>query len=302
VPLHERFGKLASLTNWHTPEFVILGDASATGSLTEVILDQPQGQVDLAFVDLASPGVEAFLYNAQARGRNVLTRILQRSPYIAIQTDWTTYEDRLARKLKSEVRRRRRRLEHEGDLALEIVDGTCDLEEHLLEAFRVEAAGWKGDHGTAILSQRNTESFYKEVAQWSAGRAWLRLAFLKVDDRPIAFDFALETEVAHYLVKTSYDPAFQKFGPGVLLRYDMIARAFSLGISRYEFLGGNRQWKQVWTHTCHDRYLVQAFHPSLTGRARKIAYEYGRPLLKSMRRSLRAVIKSHDQSTPPYGR
>ena len=39
-------------------------------------------------------------------------------------------------------------------------------------------------------------TFYRRVAAWAAERDWLRLAFLRLDGRPLAFDLALETAFA----------------------------------------------------------------------------------------------------------
>ena len=57
------------------------------------------------------------------------------------------------RKLASELRRRRRRLEEEGRFSFEVVDGREQLPVLLDEGFAVEAAGWKGEQDKAISSR-----------------------------------------------------------------------------------------------------------------------------------------------------
>jgi glucose/arabinose dehydrogenase len=44
----------------------------------------------------------------------------------------------------------------------------CGQAELLAEGFRVEASGWKGAAGSAIIAHRNTHQFYREVASWGA--------------------------------------------------------------------------------------------------------------------------------------
>jgi CelD/BcsL family acetyltransferase involved in cellulose biosynthesis len=179
-----------------------------------------------------------------------------------------------------ELRRRRRRLAERGSVALELADGTERLDELLTEGFGVEAAGWKGANGTAIASQPATRQFYRDVARWAAARGWLRLAFLRVDGRAIAFDYAIEEGRVHYLLKTGYDPAYRAFAPGLLIREEMLARAFSSGVSRYEFLGDDAEWKLEWTNLARELELVQGFARSLPGAVDWVAFAFGRPLAK----------------------
>src|SRR5262249_37168835 len=137
--------------------------------------------------------------------------------------------------------------------------------------------------GTAIAADPATRRFYGDIAHWAARRGWLRLAFLRLDERPLAFDYCLEEQGVHYLLKTGYDPAYRAFAPGVLIRQDMIARAFSNGLARYEFLGADEPWKLRWTGMLSERRLLQAFAPSLPGVVdylRGRAFAFGRPLAK----------------------
>jgi CelD/BcsL family acetyltransferase involved in cellulose biosynthesis len=79
-------------------------------------------------------------------------------------------------------------------------------------------------------------------------------------------------------VKTGFDPAYSAFAPGTLLRQEMIARAFSTGVERYEFLGRDEPWKLEWTDAACERVRLQAFAPSLPGFVDRAAYAVGRPL------------------------
>jgi len=175
---------------------------------------------------------------------------------------------------------RRRKLEQRGEVTFEVSDGRERLDALLDEGFAVEAAGWKGTAGTAIASTAETERFYRGVAKWAAARGWLRLGFLRLGRRALAFDFAVEHAGVHSLLKTGFDPEFSRFGTGVILRYEMIARAFAEGLRCYDFLGDEAEWKLNWTTTVRERLRVQAFAPSIAGRAEWAAFAYGRPAAK----------------------
>jgi CelD/BcsL family acetyltransferase involved in cellulose biosynthesis len=221
----------------------------------------------------------------------VLRRTLQRSPTLSLAEGWERTEARLPRSVRSELGRRRRRLEERGRVTFEIATSARaeELEPLLAQGFEVETSGWKAERGTAIGSEVHLSGFYSDVARWAAARGWLRLAFLRLDGRALAFDFCLEHGDTHWLVKTGYDPAFRAFAPGKLLRREMIARAFREGLATYEMLGTDEPWKLEWTSATRSRELVQAFAPSLAGSLDHTWFAHGRPLAKQLRDFARQV-------------
>ena len=106
------------------------------------------------------------------------------------------------------------------------------------------------------------------------------MAALRLDGRPIAVDLSLEFDHTHYLLKTGYDPEFSKFGPGHLLRWDMLERAFTTDVERYEFMGtaeGDRNdWKLGWTTQMKDIVRIELFEASAVGRLRRQSRRLGK--------------------------
>jgi CelD/BcsL family acetyltransferase involved in cellulose biosynthesis len=148
------------------------------------------------------------------------------------------------------------------------------LDELLDEGFRVEGSGWKGAYGTSIGSRPATRRFYTEVARWAAERGWLRLAFLRLDGRAIAFDYCLEHEKTHYLLKTGYDSSYGRFAPGMIIRQLMLARAFSDDITTYDFLGvgSDYAWKREWADAQQERLFLRMFAPTTLGLLDRVAF------------------------------
>jgi CelD/BcsL family acetyltransferase involved in cellulose biosynthesis len=212
----------------------------------------------------------------------LLERVVERSPYLPIRTDWETYRESLERGFRKELSRRRRRLGELGCLAFELHDGSERLEELLEEGFRVEASGWKGENGTAIVSRPETRRFYTEIARWAAGRGWLRLGGLRLDGELIAFELNLEAQDAWFVLKGGYDERYRKYGPGTLIVEDIVRVAFERGLSSYEFLGSDDAYKLDWTSELRDRVLLQAFRRSPRGLAEHAAFAYGRPAVKRL--------------------
>ncbi len=175
-------------------------------------------------------------------------------------------------------------LESQGLVELEVSDGGTRLDELFDEGLRVEGAAWKVAHGTAIASDAATLSFYRSVARWAADAGILRLAFLRADGRPLAFDFCLEQDGSHYLLKTGFDPGARALAPGIMIRWEMIARAFSEGLASYEFLGKDDAWKLRWTATTRVLLAARAFPPSMPGSVSRLWWTEGRPLARKVLR------------------
>jgi CelD/BcsL family acetyltransferase involved in cellulose biosynthesis len=279
VPLVRDGAVLRSPTNSETPIFGFLTvDDESARQLVATLLAAPARRVDLSLIREDDSGFQALKEEARARGFRTITQPVLLSAYVSTQDPWSEYQTTLSAKLRSEIRRRRRRLQELGDLTLLVADGSERLEDLLSEGFAIEQSGWKGEHGTAINSSPRRHRFYREVAQWAGERGWLRLAFLRLDGRTIAFDLCLEANGVHFLLKTGYDHDYEKFGPGMILRSMMLERAFSGSIDTYEFLGtivgANNRWKLDWTGNHHTRLRFQAFAASPTALAAWSAFRF----------------------------
>src|SRR5215210_397346 len=272
LPLRRFRGVLTTTTN---PEAQLSGflaaNETAVKELSSALFLKGVRRIDLSFLPSSDIGVSLARTTAEAARYGVIMESIQAAPYVAVgRTTWDEYEGGLRKKFRSEILRRRRRLEEDGRLALEVYDGTERLEELLEEGFRVEASGWKDTYGTSIQARPSVLRFYSEVARWATKQGWLRLAFLRYKGQAIAFDYCLEYNKTHYLLKTGFDPAYRKYGPGMIIRYLMLARAFSEGLMTYDFLGlaagtGPYAWKREWTDTEQERVFLHMFAPTVLG-------------------------------------
>jgi len=248
--------------DWHTPHLDVVGNPSAAAELFGALVARRR-RVSFDFAtghtaDLA----RASLAGAGFRNRE---RVRQASPWIDLGCGWEAYRDGLPSRKWREIRRRYRRLEAEGAAAYSQHDGATDLPELLTEGFAVEGSGWKDASGTAVRSDPRVEAFYRDVAAWAAREGTLRLHFLRLDGRAIAFDLAFVANGAEWLLKTGFDPALSAFSPGSLLRAEVLERVFADGLARYEFLGAAAPWKLEWTESTRDVVLCDGFAPGIRG-------------------------------------
>lgn len=163
-------------------------------------------------------------------------------------------------------------------------DGGEDLDRLLEEGFTVEASGWKGERGTAIASTPASRAFYTEIAHWLASRGALRLGFLRLCGKALAFEFCIEEGSRHLSLKSGYDETYRSEAPGVMLRASMLERAFACGLRRYDFLGKEDPWKMEWTSTVEVQVQFQCFRRSPDSMADWAAQRFLRPFARRLLR------------------
>lgn len=281
LPVQARRGALTSPTDWQTPLFgPVVEDRDAAEQLARGLLARTGRRADLWFLPPDRPGVVECAAAAGLAGFGRIVRTITRAPYVPVEGPFEQYMGSLDRKFRKEIGRLRRRLEERGEARVVYEDGTERLDELLADGFRLEGSGWKERAGTAIRSDPAVEDFYRAIARWAVERGWLRLAFLRLDGRAIAFDFCLEHAGVFYVLKGGFETEERRLAPGTLLTRDGIERAFELGLSSYELLGQADDYKRSWTSHTRERLRFQAFPGTPAGFAEYAAWRYGRPLVK----------------------
>jgi CelD/BcsL family acetyltransferase involved in cellulose biosynthesis len=130
----------------------------------------------------------------------------------------------------------------------------------------LELGGWKGEQGTAVLSNPRTEQFYRSVAEWAARAGILRLCFLRLDGRAIAFGYRLEQQGVIYSLKIAHAEEFREYAPGILLKNRSLADAFRRAdVKRVEWLGVDDPHKLDFASGVRQQLRLQLFSGGAAG-------------------------------------
>jgi CelD/BcsL family acetyltransferase involved in cellulose biosynthesis len=266
LPVVHRYGTVTSPDNWHTFVFgPVAVDSEAAAEVVTQALERTRFTAQLSHLTEADAQLVADM--AGQRGAVTSSSVLQSSPYVAVDRPFDEYLAARDTRWIRQLEKRRRKLAAAGELELTVHDGSERLDELLEVAFRIEGLGWKSEQGTAILSQPDTTRFYTALARWAADRGILRIALLTLDGAAIAADICLEDARSHYFLKTGFDPEQRVLAPGLILRHDMIRRAFELGLESYELLGSAEDYKMRWTDSTHSIMSVRVFPRTAAGTA-----------------------------------
>jgi CelD/BcsL family acetyltransferase involved in cellulose biosynthesis len=228
------------------PMDFLYANASAAASLIRVLAEL-QAPLSLKRFPAHSFGLAA-VGNAYRKRGLVLSRDAGACPYIPLEERHTEPERGLSARRRSDLRRARRRAEGLGQVSCEVLSPTpAELGPLVDEALRVEAAGWKGRAGTALVHDSTRQAFFRRYTAAASSKGILRICLLRIGGHAAAMQVAVETGGRFWLLKVGYDERFARCSPGSLLLSETIRHAARRGLRSYEFLGNAESWTRPWT-------------------------------------------------------
>jgi CelD/BcsL family acetyltransferase involved in cellulose biosynthesis len=130
---------------------------------------------------------------------------------------WRESGQKLSGSTRKKLRQDWNRLCAQG--TVDIVDAQAPTA--LRDAFEVflamEAKGWKGTHGTSLLSCEQDAAFVRQLLANLGGQKAASVAMLRLDGQPIAAQVLLYCGRRAYTWKTAFDEDYSRYSPGALL-------------------------------------------------------------------------------------
>jgi CelD/BcsL family acetyltransferase involved in cellulose biosynthesis len=269
---------------------VVALDEPERRTLWREIAALPGARLTLRGLPAASPSADIAPDALRAARYRVAVTRQQLSPYLPLPETWEQLLAGLSQNQRSNVRRYKKRLEREGRAVFRTTKGP-DLDADLDLFFRLEASGWKGRAGTAILNDPRALRLYTDFAHAAAAKGWLRLHLLELDGVTIAGGYACVLGDAAFLLKSCFDEGYARLAPGTILRSEALRGAIAARLSSYEFLGAADPHKLRWGPELRERLLVRAYRGSALP-----AFVY-RHKLRPVAGRLRALTRSSAAET-----
>ncbi|GGI23050.1 hypothetical protein GCM10010987_22440 [Bradyrhizobium guangdongense] len=199
-------------------------DASVEAATRLLQRARKAGAHALILRDVALDGA-AMASLKEALGRDRLTsRVL--SSYVRASLDATQDGDRLlqealgAKKLK-ELRRQRHRLEEHGAISFDVARKVDEIKPALETFLQLEASGWKGKRGTALLQDAGDAAFIRRAVPALAETAQCEIVTLHAGATPVAAGIVLRHQDRAFFFKLGIDERFARYSPGVQLTLDL---------------------------------------------------------------------------------
>jgi CelD/BcsL family acetyltransferase involved in cellulose biosynthesis len=286
-PLCERDGSLEALANVHTPVFEPLARSREDlRRVSEVVATATARALRVPCLPVGEAVTDELQRASRQGHRWLLVSPMHTSPIVRTTGPLDAYLGAPGR--TGPLPRYRRKMAREYDARFEILAEPDDLESVLRDGLRLEAAGWKGRAGTAIISDPRTHRFYRGVAHAFRARGELRVSCIRLGGKLVAFDLCVLRHGRLWLLKTAYDEHHRHLAPGLVMRLSIIERCFELGLEAHELAGDTADWKRRFADDERSHVLLTSF-ARCPGTAVHVAWRgHARPLLGRARRALRA--------------
>src|SRR5207253_5860496 len=139
-------------------------------------------------------------------------------------------------------RRAARRLGELGEVRFEVVTTGTQLKRALDVFYRLEASGWKGRSGSAVMQRSQVKRFYDHLVD----RAEVWIPILTVCGDPVAAYVLRISGHNIFALKTGYDQTYSKYAPGLLLTSRVIRYGLEHGMEMLDFTASQPPWTPDW--------------------------------------------------------
>jgi CelD/BcsL family acetyltransferase involved in cellulose biosynthesis len=278
-------------------------DASIEAAALLLQRAREAGAHALVLNDVALDGAAMNSFKQILNRDGLRPRIL--SSYIRASLDATQDGDTLlrealgAKKLK-ELRRQRHRLEEHGPVAFDVARRPDEIRPALETFLQLEASGWKGKRGTALIQHAGDATFIRRAVPALAETAQCEIVTLRAGSTPLAAGIVLRHQDRAFFFKLGIDERFAKYSPGVQLTLDLtrhlcvdptIASADSTASADHPMI--NPIWRgrfaigDVLIPLRRNDPVVALIHAALVGL--NAAHETARRVVRRFRKSAKAI-------------
>ncbi|MGJ4994891.1 GNAT family N-acetyltransferase [Bradyrhizobium sp. HKCCYLS3077] len=173
-------------------------------------------------MSIAGPVMQAF--DAVLRRDGLRPRVLQsyeRALLDATGDGETVLQEALGAKKMKELRRQRHRLAEHGEIRFEVARAPDEAAAALETFLALEAGGWKGQRGTALIQHDGDAAFIRRAVPALAQEGACEIISLRAGNTAVAAGVVLRHRSRAFFFKLGVDERFAKYSPGVQLTLDL---------------------------------------------------------------------------------
>ena len=183
--------------------------------------------------------------------------------FLRVAGSWMAYRSSLSRNFGANLRKAHNRLREPHMLAARFdwLTGDQASPQHLASFIALEAAGWKGQAGSAIVQSTRLQRFYARLTGNAFAAGMLEWHFMRLGGKLIAAHLAWRCGRVLSLLKIAYDETQGRLSPGSLLFEATAERAFARNDTDEINCLTDMAWHRPWNMQRRE-YLDLRLYPS----------------------------------------
>ena len=203
------------------------------------------------------------------------------APYLRIDRGWEEYRKTVRKKLVQDTGRQMRRLQEQGTVIFERCPDTESAGVLVEEMISQKRARFRATGAKDIFSDRRFSAFYHEITERFLPKGWLDVSYVQLDGTVLAIHFGFIYHDRFFYYMPSFRQEYSVYSPSRLLLNHQLQAAFEDGLTEFDFLSGDEQYKYEWTTDVRNTY---AFVASSSRAYSRLVYRFHMqilPMLKS---------------------
>lgn len=239
--------------------------------------------IDLRNVPLSSRIIPAFEGHPQHGHYTLYTEADTKCFYLPLNGEWGAYLKGRDRKFRENLRRIDRKISKLDDIQFEQLYCPEEIQKSLDMAYEIERMSPKAERLKTIFGDENARRFFREIAQTLSEKGWLVLSLLKMNGRPIAYDFSFLFNDTFFGYNSAYDRRYAELSPGVFLLENILKNLFQTSVKEADLYRGGESYKKKWTESTRGQTRLMVFHRgSPRARMFSILVPTLRPVMRKM--------------------
>ena len=206
----------------------------------DYFIDSEYGSLSLNSIPEHSLTYELLPKIARSKNLDVTVNQEDVSPGITLPDSWDTYLGNLNKKHRHELRRKLRRLEEVDDYKVEIISQSDQLQKYmnvftgLMKMSRSEKMEY--------LTQEK-EAFFGDISSMTSGKGFFKLFLMSIGDQYVSSSLCFDYNNQRLLYNSGNNHEFDYYSVGLLLHSFAIKDAIEHGMTYFDFLRGDEQYK-----------------------------------------------------------
>ncbi|MBC8052944.1 MAG: GNAT family N-acetyltransferase [Sphingobacteriaceae bacterium] len=172
----------------------------------------------------------------------------------ALPENFEIFQARLRSKLKSDIKRQRRRLEEKGKLSFEIIEKPEMLEELIPVMITQKRRRYAMTGVPDTLDSIAVRRFYTDFTNNTSLSNKIHFAVLKLNDEVIATHWGCVYHDRFYYLMPTYSETYMVNSPGKILLEYLLQWAISQQLRVFDFTVGGEEYKKEWCNESMPLY------------------------------------------------
>ena len=167
-------------------------------------------------------------------------------PFMGLPKTYELLINGLSRNQRKNIYRSGRRLKEMFEVEFVDYSQLESFPEGMRFLFDLHQKRWQSRGLPGIFADRKVRDFNFEVSKKLFQRKWLSLFLLRLSGKPVsaAYGFKYRSKFCEYA--TGFEPSYNKYNVGNLLRAHMINQFIQEGLTEFDFMRGAEEYKERW--------------------------------------------------------